>query len=460
MLMVGVLLLAFLLRVNGLSFGLPYLFHDDEHQYVDAGIAWLQDWDAAAPHLYRLNNPPLLKMILGLLYSLLTRILMPTPEKMQMVLASTSWRTFFQYFGRYVSVSAAVLSVAWLYLLGKRLYNRRTGILAAFLLAVCFLHVRESHFAVNDALLTLMVVASLYVAAGIVCRGTTRDYLTTGFLIGLAAATKYTGIQLVSVLLAAHGLGRREAKAGFMHHWVSRRLLLGLGAVLLGFGLGAPFAVIAWRETLRRIGELAEYGRFGYHGLLMDAQGGWIFYLKTLAWGAGWVMLAAWAAVLVMTLIFRHRQAFLLWVSPILLYISLGQQKMFFARFILPAVPPLLLLVAAWLEQLGRWSSGSAPGRVRRALPAAALVLLAAQPTVMSVWFGVLLGRPDTREMASEWMSKNIPDGSVVHADAYALGRNSVTGHVSRPYVEPWRQAFDYPDLFEYYRNQKHTNSL
>lgn len=452
--LVLILLLAFLLRVNGLGFGLPYLFHDDEHQYVEAGIAFLQGQQATIAELQKLNNPPLFKSVLGFFYVLYTRLLILNPKEIQGAMDTQVWRTFFQYVGRFASASSSLLTVALLYALGKRLYGRKTGILGAFLLAVSFLHVSESHFAVNDAPLTFFAVASLYAGAGILVRRRWFDYLVTGFLIGLAAATKYTGLQLISVMLLAHWLCHRKTNFKRFDWLLSPRLLSGLSMVPVGFALGAPIALISWREMLRRIGRLAEYGRFGYHDLLMDPQGGWIFYLKTLAWGVGLLMFAAFVVTLVLALIYRSRIDFILMVFPLLLYVTMGYQKMFFARFILPALPPLILLVAAWIDRLSRLSWKLRLGASNRAVLAALTIVLAVQPLAMSVWLGVILNRPDTREMATDWIRTNIPEGSVIYADTYAIAHKSVTGRVSLPYVQLRGLPFDYPGLLTYYRDR------
>jgi hypothetical protein len=446
------LLLAFLLRLNGLAFGLPYIFHPDEHQYVEAGIAFLQGQENAIAELQKLNNPPLFKSALGLLYVLYARILILQPGHIQTTIDSQVWRLFFQYVGRFASVSAGLLTVVLLYALGRRLYGQRTGILGAFLLAVTFLHVRESHFAVNDVPLTFLVVASLYLGAGVLCRGRWFDYLAAGFLIGLTAATKYTGVQLTSILIAAHLLRQREGDFKPLNWLMSPRLLSGLAMILVGFAVGAPIALVHWRETIRRMGRLAEYGRFGYHDLLIDPQGGWIFYLKTLAWGAGFLMFAAFVVALVVSLIYRSRTDVYLIISPLLLYLTMGNQKMFFARFMLPALPPLILLVAAWIERLSR--SKLVPTKNIEAILFVSAALLAFQPLASSVWLGVLLNRLDTREIATDWIRSNIPEGSVIYADTYAIVRNSVTGHVSLPYVQPRRLSLGYPDLLEYYRER------
>jgi 4-amino-4-deoxy-L-arabinose transferase-like glycosyltransferase len=434
--LVFILLLAFFLRVNGLSFGFRYLLHPDEIQYVRAGTAFLIGQEKAIDQLETLNNPPLFKSALGLLYITYTYALIPDHAQIPEAPTTRLWSVFYYYVGRLASASSGLLTVALLYVIGKRLYDRKIGVLAAFLLSVSFLHVRESHFAVNDAPLTFLTTLGLLGGATILHRGRWRDYAATGLVIGLAVATKYTGAQMAGVLLLAHWLRQRQVKARRLGYFLSPRLWLGLVMVPVGLVMGAPIVVTSWQATIKGVTQLAEFGQAGYKDLLLDPQGGWIFYLKTLTWGAGWLMAAAFLVVLVLALIKRFPEDLILLVYPVLLYAFMGYQQMFFARFILPVLPPLILLVAAWLGRLSQLSRRLHPAVNSRAVLLAATGLIALQPLAMSVWFGIVLNRPDTRATAIEWIKANLPEGSTMYADQYAIPRKTFNGFVSLPNVQ------------------------
>ncbi len=455
--LVLILLLAFFLRVNGLSFGFRYSLHPDEIQYVRAGTAFLAGQQAILDELKVLNNPPLFKSALGLLYVASTYALVPDQAQIPAAPTTRLWSVFYYYVGRFASASGGLLTVALLYVVGKRLYGRKIGVLASFLLSVSFLHVRESHFAVNDAPLTFFITLGLLGGAYILRRGRWRDYAATGCVIGLAIATKYTGAQMVGMLLLAHWLRQRSAKGRGLDYFLSPRLWLGLVMVPIGLIIGAPVMVIAWQATIKGVTLLAEYGQAGYKDLLLDPQGGWIFYLKTLTWGAGWVTAAAFlvAVVLVIVLAKRTPEDLILLVYPVLLYISMGYQQMYFARFILPALPPLILLVAAWLGRLSQLSQELRPAINRRAVLLASTGLIALQPLAMSIWFGVVLNRPDTRATAISWIKANLPEGSTMYADQYAIPRKTFNGFVSLPNVELKTTPLDDMSPLKYYRERK-----
>src|SRR5205085_10607588 len=90
------------------------------------------------------------------------------------------------------------------YALGTAGAGRRVGLIAAWLTAVAYLLVRDSHFGVDDALVTLLVTLGLVVCVRIARDGTHADYAAGGALAGLAFAAKYDGIALLAPLLLAH----------------------------------------------------------------------------------------------------------------------------------------------------------------------------------------------------------------------------------------------------------------
>ncbi len=65
--------------------------------------------------------------------------------------------------GRVCVALAGTLTVLVVYCVGRRCVDSATGLVAAALLAVTLLHVRDSHFAMTDVLMTLLATASLAV---------------------------------------------------------------------------------------------------------------------------------------------------------------------------------------------------------------------------------------------------------------------------------------------------------
>ena len=395
--------LAFWLRIWGLDFGLPYEFHPDEHQYVDPALLWHTSGQINLGFI----NPPLFTYILTVIY---WPWLFLSPFAALVESVSTAY-----FLARLSSAGFALGTVALVYPLGRRLYNQTAGLLSMVLLAVLFLPAREAHFATNGTIATFLVLLAIYFSLDLWQQPRPSTYLKTGLVVGLAAAAKLTGGVVILSLIVTHFLALPRS------NWFklrSQRSLLWAGLVaVVTFGLVS--AHLWWRlpEFVDAIREHLQFGTEGYKGLRMAPASGWIYYLKVLSWGMGWPMLLAAVATMVVMLWQRHRWAMILTVCPIALFAYLGGQKILFARFILPAVPPLVLFAGIglaivvtktsikrfWLGQVG------------------VIAIVLAPPLFYTAWFDHLLTLPDTRQLATEWFAQQFPEETVVVREGYSI---------------------------------------
>jgi len=304
-------------------------------------------------------------------------------------------------------VSSAVIGSATVigaYALGVAVGGRRVGAMAAWLTAVAYLLVRDSHFGVGDALVTLLVTTGLVFCVRIARGGTRRDYAAGGALAGLAFAAKYDGIALLAPLLLAHALRRTDRKRGDF----AIGLLACVAAGLVAFPsmLTEPGRVIQDVYLHLYLGATA-----GYDGL--DPAGGYAFYGKSLVIGLGLPLIVAVAAGLLTTALMRDRSLLVVAALPFSMIVVLGAQQMYFARFLLPTLPALLVLAAAALSGLFA---------VRPAIGLAAALVVAVPTLVDAVRLDALLTRQDTRRQAADWVAAQLPRIAMVAADSPPLG--------------------------------------
>ena len=223
---VGTLLVgALLLRLWGVGHGLPYSYNADENaHFVPKAIGLFgHGWN---PEYF--VNPPAYTYLLHAVFG----IWFGGRDGVSNAFATHPTEVFIV--GRVVAAVLGTVAVWLLYLAGSRLVDRRTGFLAAGLLAVGFLPVFYSHLALNDVPTLAPIALCLYGCAGVMRLGRPVDYFVAGLGLGLAAATKYTGGIMILVLLATTAVqymapgGRRPAK---------------LGLVIAGFAAFAAFLI-------------------------------------------------------------------------------------------------------------------------------------------------------------------------------------------------------------------------
>jgi 4-amino-4-deoxy-L-arabinose transferase-like glycosyltransferase len=402
----GALLLgALILRLWGLKTGLPYVYNADENShFVPRAIGMFGH--SLNPDYF--INPPAFTYVI---YALFTVRWGTDPASIGGAFAADPTTAF--ALARGASAFLGALAVSLTAIAGARLFDdRRVGVLAGALLAVAFLPVHYSHFALNDAPTLAPLAAALIGVAGIYRTGRTREYVLAGLGLGVAIATKYTaGIVLVTVIAAAFASPVAHARV--------RNLLLAIGLMCAGFVAANPYALLdhqAFRDGLEKQTETAgeDGGKLG----LADSSG-WRYYLTTFTWGLGWLpsLFALGGAV---GLLARHRRlGLLLAPAPVLLFLYLGNQSRFFARWLLP-IYPILCLLAAWaVIAAATWLAARFKWRV--AIPALALsALVLLQGLVFSVHNDLVLAKADTRMVARDWMVQNIPSGSKIVVEPIA----------------------------------------
>ncbi|MDE3070000.1 MAG: glycosyltransferase family 39 protein, partial [Acidobacteriota bacterium] len=409
----GLLAGALALRLWGVGHGLPYAYNIDEaDQFVPRAIG--MTGLHLNPHYFA--NPPALTYLLHLLF------MFRYGGHAAAVKAFREHPSEVYTLARAAVAVLGVIALWLLYVLGARLFDRRTGLLATALGAVAFLPVFYSHLALNDVPMLVPLLACLIGAAGIVRTGHTREYVLAGIGLGLATATKYTaGIALVALGIA---VGMRWRGAGGARRELRAPLEgLALAGVLaaLAFLVANPYALLDSQRFLAELGHERSVASEAAGKLGAPHEPTIVYYLWSFTWGLGWLpALAALGGLF--TAYRRARPAWLLLVPMSLLYLLyMSTQGRAFGRWLMPILPVACLLAAHFtLSASGLLARLAARrfARARRGLPALAggglSLALLAQGVVYGVHSDLVLARADTRSLARAWMVAHVPAGALV----------------------------------------------
>jgi 4-amino-4-deoxy-L-arabinose transferase-like glycosyltransferase len=316
---------------------------------------------------------------------------------------------------------AGTLTLALLFVIGRRVADRTSGLLAALLLAVALLHVRDSHFAMTDVLMTCLLVASLALllrAADTASAGSTprdralRWFVAAGLTAGLATATKYNAAALLGAMGAAQLilLVNRRDEIWRLRSWLPA--LAFTAAMALGFVVGTPYALLDFAHFEAGLRFNFEHLSVG-HGI--DLGLGWLYHLeRSLPYGVGVPTFVAAIVGLVPIARYYRRHGVILAGFALPFYAAIGSGRTVFFRYVLPLVPILCLLAAVAIRHASQWLAS----RTRLSQPAALAVLtaaIAAPALVNAVWFDVLLARTDSRVIAAEWLAPRLKAGDSLY---------------------------------------------
>jgi hypothetical protein len=337
-----------------------------------------------------------------------------------------------------LAAGAGTLTVAALYGAAREAYSSRAATLAALLLAVAFLHVRDSHFGVTDVPATLLAVCAFWAAARCFSRGPTmRRVAVAGALCGLAASTKYTMALTLMPLLVAILAHVRGPGNGISMAW--RFLAVAVSCAAGGFLLGTSYALLDSPKFLADFN--AERLHFvGGGGTWVER--GWVHHLTfNLRYGLGLSLLSAAMAGAAWLCMERSWRTALLLSFPCAYYAAMGTGFTVFARYMVPLVPFACLGAAILVDRIGvRMSEGGhSPGLVA-GLVSVLAVLLALPGAAQDLAFDRLLSQPDTRILAARWVERTYPSGLTM----YQTG--AVYGHIVPQPASRYAQfGFDEP---------------
>jgi YYY domain-containing protein len=105
--------------------------------------------------------------------------------------------------GRFLSAIADLGTVVVIYLIGRRLYDQRVGLLAAALGALAVLPIQQAHFFTVDTFLTFFVALAFFFAVRVALGSEGRDWGLFGLAFGMALACKISVWPMGLVLVTA-----------------------------------------------------------------------------------------------------------------------------------------------------------------------------------------------------------------------------------------------------------------
>jgi len=310
---------------------------------------------------------------------------------------------------RLVTIALYLGTIALAYSFSRRSYGRFSAAIIAFVFATSAGFVAHAHFLTVDIPLLFWMLAAFWAAERLASAPSTRNYAVTGFLVGIAIATKYNGLAVGIALFVAHLFATRGES--IRRIILSRQLWIAMGMVLLGFLFGCPTAPYEpkrfWHDFIynytvapRYSGQPDRPNYLGAFGRIPEVV------------GLPGAILIAGLAILSCILILKRRdvskpatRGFILSAAVFLLYIlKIGTFPRTETRYVLPAIPFLILMIGPALQ------------RFERRKWALALLL----PVLLyNCLCSYLVGKrftDDPRLKAQLWMMKNIPAGSVIES--------------------------------------------
>ena len=403
-----IVLLAALLRFWHLGHGIPYAIGVDEPEIIDRATGMMKTGEFNP----RFFDYPSLYIYVQLIVSTV-RFLVGATSGEWTSLAQVHPEDFLLW-GRAVTAALGSLTVLLVYAIGMR-WGTRYALLAAGMMAVMPLHVRESHYVLTDVPVTFFVTLAFLLSLRAHEQPDAKRFAWAGVAAGLAAATKYPGalvllLPLVAVWMTPAARPSRLSGA-----------LAAIGAAAGAYFLAAPYTILDLPGFLNGYAKLAG----SYTGTIVEP--GWSISFKhlqrSMSWPATLAVLGGMGLAIVRAVKGPGRVRWTLaLLFPLVYFWFVSKQSLIFGRYLIPVLPFACVLAAAGVVSgVGLLRRYEIPRAARTVLVTTLTIAALLPPAVVSVQFNRMISKRSTTELAYRWLRENIPPGSSIVMESRAL---------------------------------------
>jgi 4-amino-4-deoxy-L-arabinose transferase-like glycosyltransferase len=192
-----ILIIAFILRIWGFNFGLPYIYNPDEPGYTGKAINFFTgDFN---PHWFGHPGASLINILFFLysIYFFIGLILGNFSNISSFIDFFDSNPSLFYLLGRFATGVFGVISVYILYCLVKKIFDQEYALISAIIFAVAPIHVLHSKIIRTDITQTMLILSALYFLVKYIELNKLNILIFASIFFGLSVATKWPSVILI-----------------------------------------------------------------------------------------------------------------------------------------------------------------------------------------------------------------------------------------------------------------------
>lgn len=423
-----IILFALFIRLWGVTYSLPYLYHPDEPSYFDTITSIVKN-EQYNPSFYYF--PSLFFYIQALFYK--------SAQLFSQTLNCCGYQTFPTitvisggngyvenptpfYVSRLLTIFFSLVTGVLVFILTKIISRSiKAAAISAIIFAISPISIENSRFITLDSYVAFFAMATLLVCILLYKTGAIRWYILAGFLAGLTAATKYNGGLVISAVILAHFF--RTGIKGMS----DQRLYYSIFFSLFGFLIGTP-GFLTYRDKFIE-GFKFQFNQYstGFAGAESNSL---FFYVKTLLIKepADFIF-----AILGLFLVGKknRKEVLIIGIFVALYILFLGLYEVHFERHLTLVIGPMSVVASLFLIRF-------ISSKLRSTL-ILLIIFLVSLSFIQSIQTSIDASQ-DKRASARIWIDKNIPSGSDLAIEAYGPWVNT------KKYQIVWiNSLIDYP---------------
>ena len=452
--LIAILILGAFFRFYGLNWDQGHHLHPDEQAIVMFSISlqfpsslseFLSKSSPLNPHFFAYGNFPLyLLKIVGLI-------------------AGNFDPSFALYdkiniAGRFISGIFDLGTIFFIFLLGKKLFNKKVGIIASFFYTISVFPIQTSHFYAVDTTLTFFILLTLYQLIRFYEKPSIKNSMLVGVCFGVSLATKISAIPLITAIIAATAVdflllvAKQPHKPRvwlphiprFLKRFIFDGIAITISTVIIFIAL-QPYSIIDfptfWRQNMEQSQMTHDAFTFPYTLQYVGKIPYWHEIKNVVLWGLGPVLATiSFLGIFYMLILIIKKQKKQKWAQELILVIFflsyfavVGKFAVGWMRYMLPLYPLLCIFAGLLVWQSLRFIENKFSHHKFLILNFKFLILLALLAWPLS--FMNIYTQPNTRVLASEWIYQNIPPDKTIAREHWDDGL-PIGGNISYKILE------------------------
>ena len=413
---VGLILLGGLIvRLWGVGYGLPYIYHPDENRQILDSLGMAQrrsilPEDLSYPALHKY-----LILLVSAVYFSVGKVMGWFSSPSDFAVRFFTFETNIFLLSRLLSVVGGMVVGVVVYKMGKRLWGYLAGIIGLLLSMFMFHLIQHSQWAIADIFLALFTTLSFYYIILSTKGGENLRELNLACLfVGLAISTKPQGLFLLIPLMLSQIFVLTDGLKTGMTDFIRKRL----PSVMILF-FASLFGNLMWifnfssaYEKFTMLSQVAQVGisskkpfETGFFHMV-------VWFIKDLVRQEELIGIVLVGGILY-AIIKRTREDILLLSYLTIYFLSIRNWAIRYLHLFVAFFPLLCVFGGRFLSDIFRTT------RVRNAVIVPVLILIIVPSLYDIVRASIKKTNTDTRLMAKMWIEENIKEGTTIAMDWY-----------------------------------------
>lgn len=312
---------------------------------------------------------------------------------------------------------AATLSIIALYNVGKEIFNKKTGIIAALFLSFSFIPVQISQIARGQSYCLLFILIAIYYTYKIIDNPGQKNYIIAALATGSAVSIRiFSLIAIIPGIVLCHYLSyrrRKKPKKIFINLFL---YLIVSASAFLFFNIEYiinPFAMISDHINSMNVVTSSAQSGIKYIGSIVSDPALY-YFLRGFPFSVGWIVYTISILGMVHLACRKRWLQFGIITSFIIPYVVLlSLAGIVSPRYLFPVIP-ILILSGAWFINEVIDNIKLSWRKIFYIIP----VIIIIPQGIKIIKYDINRNKTTTLELSREWIFKNIPDGARVAVES------------------------------------------